>query len=63
MRFAARPVPTSAKNNAVADRMARFRTVPWLGDEHEHRADRVLSLRGLARKRILRRFPRTDIHV
>ena len=61
MRHTARPVPQSTKSNAVAGRMARIRPLQFLGDEQEHRADRVLSFRGM-RKRLLRRFPRTDLH-
>ena len=60
MREDARPVPQSTKKNAVAARTTRILPASLLGDEHEHRADRVLSFRGMARKRLLRRFPRTD---
>ena len=62
MRLPARPVPKSPKNNAIAAKLARFLPVQVLEDEHEHRAVRVLSFRGMARKRLLRRFPRTDFY-
>jgi hypothetical protein len=58
----ARPIPQNTKNNAVERRLARAGQIRDFGDEFEHRADRAFSLRGMARKRMLRRFPRTDLY-
>jgi len=62
MRQNVRPVRLAACKNDVADRTKQARPNRVPEDEHEHRGDRALFFCGPARRRLLRRFPRTDLH-